>query len=142
MSLKTQIERDRDRLAELYGQINDDAVNARTAYHAIQMAHKYIQKADHQREMLAQLSSSEIPNKSGATSSKTEQVGLISRQSAIDTLKKAFSDGDTIRVEENAFWHHGKVLAVIESLPSASYAYQMGYDAGLRAGRAIGGDTE
>lgn len=42
---------------------------------------------------------------------------LISRQNAIDALKKAFDDGDGIEV--GAYWEHNKVTDTIKSLPSA-----------------------
>lgn len=42
---------------------------------------------------------------------------LISRQDTIQALKRAFSDGDG--VELGAYWHHGTVIKVLNSLPSA-----------------------
>lgn len=44
---------------------------------------------------------------------------IISRQDAIEALLKAFSDSVTVRVESGAYWHHGTVLQILKSLPSA-----------------------
>lgn len=47
------------------------------------------------------------------------KLDLISRQDAIEALLKAFSDSETVRVESGAYWHHGTVLSILKSLPSA-----------------------
>ena len=45
---------------------------------------------------------------------------MISRTDAIEALLKAFSDSETVRVESGAYWHHGMVLSILKSLPSAT----------------------
>lgn len=45
------------------------------------------------------------------------KLDLISRQDALDALKKAFDDGDGIEV--GAYWEHNKVIDTIKLLPSA-----------------------